>query len=154
MPSTSSRSSHPSYSFTSRWTVDAGRDHVYDVLEDIGRYPEWWPEVRAVVMLGEDNVLVACRSLLPYTLHFEMWPMRRERDTGVLEAVLDGDLVGWCRWTLASAGTGTDVVFEQEVTTPGRLFRVASRLGRPLLVLNHDLMMHGGRRGLAGRTRR
>lgn len=143
-----------SYTFTDRWFVAAGRDRVYQVLEDVAGYPSWWPQVRAVAKVDQDTALVACRSLLPYTLHFALARIRQDPDHGVLEATLDGDLVGTCRWRLAAVDGGTRVEFWQQVSTPGRALRTAARVTRPLLVLNHHLMMRGGRRGLAGRMSR
>lgn len=143
----------PSYAFTDEWRVPAPVRTVYDLLEDVGSYPDWWPQVRAVIQVGPDTALVACRSVLPYTLHFEMTALRRDPEAGVLEAGLDGDLVGSCRWELSADSDGTRVMFRQEVTTPSRLLRVAERFARPLLELNHHLMMRGGRRGLVARTR-
>lgn len=89
--------SHASYTFRSEWTFPATPDVLYDVLEDVGDYPRWWPQVRAVAHLGDESALVACRSLLPYTLHVELRPQVRDRASGVLEASLHGDLVGRSR---------------------------------------------------------
>ena len=126
---------------------------MYDVLEDVAAYPQWWPQVRAVAALAEDAALVACRSALPYTLHVELRPVVRDRDVGVLTAALSGDLVGSVRVAAAADGpAGPELHFAQQVTTPGRRLRALARVGRPVLELNHDLMMRGARRGLAGRT--
>jgi hypothetical protein len=128
---------------------------VYDVLEDVATYPQWWPQVRAVADLGEETALVVCRSALPYTLEMSLRPVVRDRDAGVLTASLDGDLVGRCTWrTLPAPGGATDLRFEQEVTTPGTRLRALARVARPVLELNHAWMMRGARRGLAGRTAR
>lgn len=145
---------HPTYRFRSSWTVPAAPPRVYDVLEDVAGYPDWWPQVRAVAAVGEETALVACRSLLPYTLHVELRPVVRDRGAGLLEAALAGDLVGSCTWRLATAHEGTRLEFAQQVETPGRWLRTLTRVARPALELNHELMMRGARRGLAGRTGR
>lgn len=142
------------YAFTEDWTVPRPRRELYDVLVDVERYPSWWPQVRAVTKLDEDVALVACRSLLPYTLHLELRPVRRDREAGVLEAALDGDLVGGCAWTLSDEPDGTRMRFVQEVSLPSRWLRRASTVARPLLVANHAWMMRGALRGLSGRTPR
>lgn len=142
------------YTFRSEWTVPATVPELYDVLEDVGEYPAWWPQVRAVARLDDETALVACRSLLPYTLHVELSPRVRDREAGVLEASLDGDLVGSSRWTLTPEGDATGVVFAQQVQAPSVLMRGLTRLARPALEANHGWMMRGALRGLAGRTAR
>ena len=144
----------PTYSFTEDWTVPRPRSELYDVLVDVERYPTWWPQVRAVAKLDDDVALVACRSLLPYTLHLELRPVRRDREAGVLEAALRGDLVGRCSWTLSDHPNGSRVRFAQEVRLPSRWLRLASTVARPLLVANHAWMMRGALRGLVGGTPR
>jgi len=142
--------SAPTFRFRSTLYVDLAPGRAYDLLEDIAAYPSWWPQVRSVAKLDEDTALVAARSLLPYTLHFALSPTVRDRAAGTLEAALDGDLVGVCRWDITGAGAGSRLEFAQQVTTPGRVLQATSRVARPVLVLNHRWMMRGARRGLAG----
>lgn len=140
------------YRFRNRWHAPVSRATAYDVLSDLAAYERWWPQVRAVEKIDETTAYIVCRSLLPYHLSFRMQPTRQEPREGILEARLVGDLEGWCRWTLsdrpASAGGGTALLFEQEVTTTRRLLRQLAVVGRPVLVLNHAWMMRAGQRGL------
>jgi Polyketide cyclase / dehydrase and lipid transport len=140
----------PTYRFRSTLYVDLAPGRAYDLLEDIAAYPSWWPQVRSVAKLDEDTALVAARSLMPYTLHFALSPYVRDRAAGTLEAALDGDLVGLCRWDITGSDAGSRLEFAQQVTTPGRVLQAAARVARPVLVLNHRWMMRGARRGLAG----
>lgn len=142
------------YSFAEDWLVPRQPGELYDVLVDVERYPTWWPQVRAVAKLDEDVALVACRSLLPYTLHLELRPVRRDREAGVLDVALDGDLVGRCCWLVSEHPEGSRLLFEQEVSLPSAWLRRASTVARPLLVANHAWMMRGALRGLGGRTPR
>jgi hypothetical protein len=121
---------------------------VYDVLADLPSYPRWWPQVRSVERIDDDSAHVVCRSLLPYSLRFDMFRARDDRGAGVLEARLVGDLDGWARWTVRAADGGAELLYEQQVTTPGPLLRSLARVGRPVLELNHAWMMRRGRRGL------
>lgn len=139
---------HPVYRFRSEWVAPMATAEVYELLVDIAGYPRWWPQVKAVAKIDDDTAFVVCRSVLPYVLEFEMASTRQDRANGVLEAELHGDLLGRCRWTMSASGEDTQLVFEQEVTTPGRLLTIASRFARPLLVLNHAWMMRGCRRGM------
>lgn len=139
------------FSFTSSWQVAAPADRVFDVLADVGGYPAWWPQVRAVARVDERTALVVCRSALPYELDLVLTRRREERGTGVLEAGLAGDLDGWSRWTLRPRATGTVLLYEQEVGVRSRFAR-AARWARPVLEANHAWMMRGGRMGLQART--
>jgi hypothetical protein len=137
------------YAFRDGWVVPHPRAAVHGVLVDVEHYPQWWPQVRAVVRIGEDDGLVACRSLLPYTLHLHLTTVHRRPD--LLETSIDGDLVGSVRWRLTEHPDGTDLAFEQEVTVAGRMLAAGSYVARPALRWNHARMMAGCRAGLAAR---
>jgi hypothetical protein len=139
----------PSYSFRVSWTVPFRLERVHAVLVDLERYPEWWPQVRAVVSLGEDDALVVARSVLPYSLELVLHAERR--DPTHLEISLSGDLEGVVRWYLTDLGSETGMDFEQHVQVTGRLLRLVSRAGRPLLRWNHERMMRGCLAGLRDR---
>ncbi len=141
------------YRFESRWHLGGSRQAAYDVLIDVERYPDWWPQVRAVVNLGYDRGLVVCRSVLPFNLYLELHPSVRDPGAGVLEVGIEGDLVGWSRYTLTPTPSGVDVHYEQEVETRSRLL-AAARWVRPLVRANHGLMMRSARRGLAAQVTR
>jgi Polyketide cyclase / dehydrase and lipid transport len=139
----------PPYSFRVSWTVPFPRELVHALLVDLERYPEWWPQVRAVVRLGEDDALVVVRSALPYSLDLVLHAERR--DPTHLETSLTGDLEGVVRWYLTDLGSETRMDFEQGVQVTGRFLRLASRAGRPLLSWNHERMMRGCLAGLRDR---
>lgn len=141
-----------SYSFRGRWTVPFPRERVQAVLVDLEHYPEWWPQVRAVVKLGEDDARVLCRSSLPYTLDLVLHAVVREPDH--LETLISGDLSGSVRWRLTDlSGTSTGMEFEQDVRVGSRPLRLASVVLRPLLRWNHHRMMAGCVEGLELRLR-
>jgi hypothetical protein len=139
----------PSYTFRGSWTVPFPLERVHALLVDLERYPEWWPQVRAVAKLGEDDALVVCRSVMPYSLNLVLHAERR--DPTHLETTLTGDLEGVVRWYLADLGIQTRMDFEQDVHVTGRFLRLASRAVRPLMVWNHDRMMRGCLTGLRAR---
>ncbi len=138
-----------SYALRGTWRVGAPVAQVAEVLVDLERYPEWWPQVRAVGWLGPDDGLVLCRSALPYTLALRLRARRREPPA--LEVALEGDLTGTVRWHLTEEpGGGTRVDVEQDVVAGGGL-ALLSAVARPLLRWNHDRMMADGMRGLRAR---
>jgi carbon monoxide dehydrogenase subunit G len=139
----------PAFSFRERWVVAAPRERVHEVLADLEHYPRWWPQVRAVAKLGEDDARVLCRSALPYTL--DLLLHAEHRAPHLLETTLAGDLEGVVRWRLDDAGASTRLDFEQDVRVAGRLLGLASYAARPVLRWNHDRMMAGCLVGLRGR---
>lgn len=138
-----------SYSFSASWVTPAPVADVAETVRDLEHYPEWWPQVRAVVKLGPDAARVLCRSALPYTLDLVLDAVSREAP--VLEVAVSGDLDGWVRWTLAPVVGGTRTDFAQEVVVSGAL-ALASYAGRPLLSWNHHRMMRGCEEGLLRRV--
>jgi hypothetical protein len=144
-----SREVSASYSFSGAWTVPAAPERVHEVLVDLERYPEWWPQVLAVASLGPDDARVLCRSALPYTL--DLLLHARSRETTTLEVDIDGDLVGWARWELAGIAGGTRLRFSQKVGVTGWLARLSPLLG-PVLRWNHDRMVDGCLEGLRERV--
>jgi hypothetical protein len=136
------------FSFEERWWLPASPDEVRDVLTDLERYPEWWPQVVAVATLGPDDARVLCRSTLPYTLDLVMHAVSDELP--VLEVALSGDLRGSVRWRLSPADGGTSLDLRQQVTVHGALAPFAAVLS-PLARWNHRRMMAGGLAGLRDR---
>ncbi|MFJ9390292.1 SRPBCC family protein [Nocardioides sp. NPDC101246] len=137
------------YVFAETWELPMSTEAARDVLVDLERYPQWWPQVRAVAKLGEDDALLVCRSALPYDLEIELHAVSRDLPT--LEVGLGGDLDGFARWTLIPTSSGSRTVFEQEVVVGG-LLGLASVALRPVLTWNHRQMMRGCRRGLSARV--
>ncbi|WP_432087721.1 MULTISPECIES: SRPBCC family protein [unclassified Streptomyces] len=141
------------YRFRCVWRLAAPPDAVYAVLERAEDYPRWWPQVREVVPRDETSGTARFRSLLPYDLVVTVRALRRDPAARVLEVGLGGDLEGRARWTLTPEGTGTRVLYEQEVEVRARLLRALAVPGRLVFRANHALMMRGGRRGLAAHLR-
>jgi hypothetical protein len=137
------------YSFRGSWTVPFPIGQVHALLVDLERYPEWWPQVRAVARLGDDDAMVVCRSALPYSLDLHLHAEHREPTH--LETSLSGDLQGVARWYLADLGPETRMDFEQDVEVTGWWLRLVSGAARPLLTWNHHRMMKGCLGGLAAR---
>lgn len=136
------------YAFSGTWTIDAAPPAVHALLVDLERYPEWWPQVRAVASLGPDDARVLCRSVLPYTLDLVVHAVRR--DPGLLEVAIAGDLEGTAAWRLSDLGGRTRLDFSQQVTV-GSWLAAASPLVGPVLRWNHGRMMAGCVAGLRER---
>jgi uncharacterized protein YndB with AHSA1/START domain len=137
------------YAFKTSWRMEAPPADVFRALEHVEGYPLWWPEVRSVSVNRRLRPQMKVRGLLPYTLAFAMTHVHSNRRRGTLEARLTGDLVGRSKWTVSAAGTGSEVVLEEEAELGKRWLRVLGPLARPLFRANHALMMRHARIGLA-----
>ncbi|MFD0722069.1 SRPBCC family protein [Streptomyces globosus] len=142
------------FRFRTAWDLDAPPDRVYAVLARAEDYPRWWPQVRRAERTGGHTGTAYIRSALPYTLRVTTAELLSDPRGGILEAALGGDMEGWARWTVRPrrgprGTTGTRALYEQEVEVRRPLLRRLSGPARPLLHLNHALMMRAGRRGLA-----
>jgi hypothetical protein len=137
------------YVFVDSWETPAPPERVHEVLLDLERYVEWWPQVRAVASLGPDDALVVCRSLLPYDLELALHA--EQRDPESLRVGIDGPIRGYAHWLLTPTPRGTRLDFEQRVQAVARAFRWASYVARPVLRANHTWMMRGAEAGLSRR---
>lgn len=137
-----------SYRFRTVWRLPHPPEPVFDALADVERYPEWWSQIRSGRRIDATSGELTCRSLLPYDLTFVLHRDVEDRKALILRARMVGDLSGTSQWTVRAAGTGSEAVFDEDVTVGRGLLRAAGRLVRPALVLNHDLMMRSGERGL------
>ncbi|MFB7668802.1 SRPBCC family protein [Kitasatospora sp. NPDC056138] len=138
------------YHLTSVWRLPAEPQRVYRALEDVARYPQWWPQVRAVRQLDEHTGELTIRSALPYTLRVTVREQHRSPAAGLLQAALEGDLQGWSSWRVSPAdrGAGTQVRFEEDVRPAKPLMRRLAVIARPLFLANHAAMMRAGELGL------
>jgi hypothetical protein len=136
------------YRFRSTWSVPERPCDVYPVLQDLDRYPLWWPEVKAVTPGATGKSTVLIRALLPYSLRFTMSQGAGDAGTGTLESQMEGDLTGWSRWTLTGRAGGSSLLFEEDVGVGKRSLRILAPVARPLFRLNHTVMMRRGQKGL------
>ncbi|MER5941854.1 SRPBCC family protein [Streptomyces sp. NPDC001928] len=138
------------YRFRSLWALPAPPAAVYDALQQAEDYPRWWPQVRVVDRIDDTSGVITIRSALPYAMTFTAREVRRDREAGVLEIAMSGDVDGWARWTVTAYGDGTLARYDQVVDVNKPLLRRLAVPGRPVFRANHWLMMRSGRRGLAG----
>jgi hypothetical protein len=137
------------YRFENVWQLKYPPEDVYRVLEDIGEYPRWWPEVRQVVRIDDRTVRILVRSFLPYDLSFLAVESRKDPNAGILETAMSGDLDGFSRWIIEPDGKGTRATFQEEVIARKPLLRRLALVARPFFRFNHALMMRNGRKGLS-----
>jgi carbon monoxide dehydrogenase subunit G len=145
-----------SYHFVSTWCLDAPIERVWEVLNDPGRWPEWWPGVERVERVAAGNGdgigrvdRYTWRSRMLYRLRFCVETTRIEPPF-LLAGRASGDLAGDGRFRLYD-GRGTAVVYEWSVETSRTWMNALAPVARPAFVWNHDTIMRAGGCGLARR---
>jgi hypothetical protein len=138
--------------------VEAPREPVWDVLDDVMRWPEWW---RGVVRVDEldpgganrvgSRYEIEWRSRLPYPLAFEFTTERVERPL-TMEGRAEGELAGIGRWRLFEEAGVTAVLYEWNVRSTQLWMNLVGPVARPVFAWNHDVVMRWGGEGLARRV--
>jgi hypothetical protein len=123
---------------------------VWEVLQDVERWPSWWRGVERVSVLGGDRYLVAWRSRVPYELEFEFAVRRVDRPRSMVGEA-SGGLEGRGHWRLFEEDGVTAVVYEWDVRTTKPWMNLLAPVARPVFEYNHDTVMHWGGEGLARR---
>jgi hypothetical protein len=137
------------YRFWHLWAVRATAARVFDALVDLARYPDWWPDIRAVEQLDDDTAEVICRSTLPYGLTFRLHRAVEDPDTGLMRVDMTGDLEGYVQGVVAEhRSAGALLAISQRVVVTKPLLRALAPVARPLFRANHALMMRRGQLGL------
>ena len=143
------------YRFLTTWLLEAPREHTWDAIQDVLRWPEWWRGVVSVNELeaGDANRVgsryaIRWRSRIPYPVRFEFTVDRAQRPV-VMEGRARGELSGMGRWRLFEDGGVTAVLYEWNVSTTKRWMNLVAPLARPNFAHNHDVVMGWGGEGLA-----
>jgi hypothetical protein len=123
---------------------------VWEVLQDVERWPDWWRGVERTSVLGDDRYRVAWRSRIPYELEFDFAVRRVDRPRS-MEGEASGGLEGSGHWRLFEQDGVTAVVYEWDVRTTRPWMNALVPVARPIFEYNHDTVMRWGGEGLARR---
>lgn len=140
------------YSFRDEWRVDAPPERVWQLIEQPESYPLWWPiylDARVIEDRGPVGSVarLSFRVLLPYTLTITTTSTRSQAPN-LLEGTVSGELQGTWRWTLAPAGDGTQVVFEETVSTNRWMLDLLAPIAHWLFAINHRVAARKGAEGM------
>lgn len=142
------------YRFLTTWLLDAPREAVWDTIYDAERWPRWWRGVKKVDIVGQgaggvgDVWRSSWRSVLPYTLDFEVEIVRLDRPN-ILEGRATGELDGSGVWRVYESPLGTASTWEWHVGTTAAWMNVFGSLARPIFAANHQKVMRWGGEGVA-----
>jgi hypothetical protein len=147
------------YAFLTTWLIEADREDVWDVIDDVAAWPEWWRGVVRVEQLdaGDENGVggrhaIEWRARLPYPIEFEFVTDRVERPR-LMEGRAFGELAGTGCWRLFEQDGVTAVTYDWRVGTTKPWMNALAPVARPAFEYNHDWVMARGGEGLARRLR-
>ena len=136
------------YGFLTTWLLECERQVVWDALDDVAAWPEWWRGVEGVELLGGDRYRIAWRSRIPYDLEFEFQVERTDAPFEMAGRAA-GELTGTGHWRLFEQGGITAVTYEWNVHTTKAWMNVLAPVARPLFEYNHNVVMGWGGEGLS-----
>ncbi len=124
------------------------RDVLWDALNDIEQFPNWWPWLRSFDATAEKlapGTVANCavRAPLPYTLEFQVHIEQVEPGVFIGTRV-SGDLEGPARLEVAGDEDGSTARLSWAVDLRLPLLSVASRVARPVLLWAHDRVVATG----------
>lgn len=128
--------------YRNSFRFDLAPELVWDRLEQVDRYGDWWPWFSGCRLEGDG---LSAGSVLrgtvtppiPYRMVLRIEFVSCARPY-VIEAAVDGDLRGDAELRLHpdSGGTRVEVAWTVEMQQPA--MRLAARIGRPILQWGHD----------------
>ena len=138
------------YEMTSRWEINASREHMWGVFDELLANSDpmpWWTSLQVLSNDGTTMVLKA-HSPIGYALRFRVHDLVATKpDT--LTYASDGDLRGSGSTTFRSVSANACTLdFRWNVSLDRAWMRASSLVLRPVFVLGHDLVMAQGEKNL------
>jgi hypothetical protein len=141
------------YHFVTEMRIVADRTALWDELHRPAGW-SWWRWLKRASELepgpdGGARTRFELGTALPYSLTFIAETVR-EDPPSLTEWSATGDLAGSALWEFTEEDGVTDVRFTWLVETTKRWMNVVAPVARPAFSWNHDVLMRGYARGLAG----
>jgi ribosome-associated toxin RatA of RatAB toxin-antitoxin module len=137
------------YRLVTHWWLPATPEELYQLLIDVGQYPNWWPEafldVKEQWASGARWANCHVRGYLPYTLWFQARVVEERFPYGFTVEVR-GDFNGRGVWSFEAHGGGVHTTFDWQVRVTKPLIRYLSFFV-PVAVCLQSLLGHVPRRG-------
>jgi Polyketide cyclase / dehydrase and lipid transport len=131
--------------------LECERQAVWDALQDVQAWSEWWRGVVRVTELEpRERYSIAWRSRIPYDLEFEFRVLRQDAPHS-MDGRATGDLEGSGHWRLFEHAGVTAVTYEWNIRTTKPWMSVLAPVARPIFEYNHNVVMRWGGEGLARR---
>lgn len=147
------------YHFVTEWFFEAPIERVWDELENVEAWPNWWSSYRKVKKITpEAKLQVGSRTecevkgKLPYTLKFNTEVTNLQKPY-VMEIASTGGIAGSGKFVLEQKENGTLVTYYWDVSATNAILNSLGGLSfaRKQMEQNHDYVMDLGYHGLKQR---
>ena len=153
--------SSDSYSFISKWQVNASPAEVYDIISDSQELSRWWPAVYldvAELKPGTENgegkmIALYTKGYLPYSLKWQ-FEVKKVIKGETIEIEASGNLIGSGKWVFEAKEGGTALTYYWNIKTNKPLLNYFSWLLKPAFESNHEWAMRKGLESLLLEIRR
>lgn len=119
---------------------------MWAALTSVDRYRDWWPWLRTLdADRFADGEWWQCtvQPPLPYRLRFELTLMNVVACEQV-EAVVDGDITGSAKVSLATIEGGTELRLTSSLAPSATVIRFVARVARPVSTWGHNWVIDTG----------
>lgn len=144
------------YYFITEWKFPIPLLPIWNTLYQTTEWPKWWQGVRSVepVLVTDVETPIGTthrfqmRSVLPYTLNFDM-ELTQLIPFQTIQAKACGDLEGIGTWQFSEQDNQSTCTFHWQVQTRIPWMNWMPSVIKPLWIWNHHQLMHQGGKGLA-----
>ncbi len=143
------------YESVTMWRITAPLDAVWEAISHSEQWPGWWRGVERVVELEKGDAAgvgnlrrYTWKGVLPYRLIVDIRTTRIVT-AALIEGAASGDVEGIGLWRFSREEAVTAVRHEWRVRLTRLDMRALLLVARPLVRLNHEIVMRRGGLGLA-----
>lgn len=129
-----------------RYRFDEEVPEVWAALTEVDRYREWWPWLRTLDadrFAAGERWRCTVQPPLPYRLRFEL-TLTSVVDCDRVEAVVNGDITGSAKVTLAPIDGGSELRLTSSLAPSATVIRFVARVARPVSAWGHDWVLDTG----------
>ncbi len=149
------------YNFLTTWRVNATKDEVYRLLEDVDALAIWWPSVYLDVKVRDKGlpggvgklVELYTKGWLPYALRWKFRVTETNFPNGFSLQAL-GDFIGTGVWNFQQDGQTCIITYDWRISAEKPLLKKLTRLLRSAFSANHEWAMRKGLQSLKLELRR
>jgi uncharacterized protein YndB with AHSA1/START domain len=137
-----------------RYELPLPRKDVWSLISDVSQYRSWWPWLRAFdapALAAAEVWRCEVQPPMPYLVRFRV-VIGQVDEAELVQATVEGDVVGWATLTLQDAETGCTATLHSSLAPGNTALRLVSRFAGPIARFGHDWVLDSGARQFIARA--